>query len=102
MAGNNGQAYTASQTLVMPEVQIKGDAQANAAPAPNAPRKRNIALDLLPFTSVPFEGEDAIWAWGRLLLYGAVAYATWKPARTVSYVAMGAAGMSLLTSLSRR
>lgn len=98
--GTNGKPYTASQTLTMPEMVIKGDAP--STPSTPLKAKRNIAMDLLPFTAVPFEGEDAIWAWGRILLYGAVAYATWKPAKTVSYVAMGAAGMSLLTSLSKR
>lgn len=102
MAGTNGTAKP-SQTFVMPDTlvtPIPSD-QPVSGQAPTKP-KRNIAMDLLPFTAVPFEGEDALYAWGRLLMYGAVAYATYKPMRNVSYGAMAAAGMCLLTSLSKR
>lgn len=61
----------------------------------------NIGLALLPFTPVPFTGTDALYAWGRLLLYGAIAGATFRKYRMVSYVAMGAAGVSIMTSLSQ-
>ena len=39
-------------------------------------------------------------AYGRIALYGALSYITWKKARKVSYGLMSAAGLSLLTSLS--
>lgn len=107
MAGTNGQAYKPTTSyLDNPEVLVKGDPSTpvgEGAPLSAPPKaKRNIALDLLPFTAVPFEGEDALWAWGRLLMYSGIAYATYKPMRNVSYGAMACAAMSLLTSLSKR
>jgi hypothetical protein len=109
MAGSNGKTY------YMPEVPIVGSASGATDPSGEAPlpqqsngtvlasmaaTKSNIALDLLPFTGVPFSGSEAIWAWGRLLGYSAAAYLLWKPSRTASYVFAGAAAISLATSLS--
>jgi hypothetical protein len=111
MAGSNGKVF------YMPEVPIVGNAagatdpsgEAPVPPQPNgagtvlasmAGTKSNIALDLLPFTGVPFSGSEALWAWGRLLGYSAAAYMLWKPSRTASYVFAGAAAISLATSLS--
>lgn len=60
----------------------------------------NIPLAFFPFTPVPFTGKNAIWAYSRIGLYSIVAYAAWKKFRPLSYAAMGAAGVSVLTSLT--
>lgn len=59
-----------------------------------------IALALFPFTPVPLTGKDALMGWGRLALYGSIAYMTWKPARKISYGFAGAAIVSAITSIS--
>jgi len=58
-----------------------------------------IALGLLPFTPVPFKGPDMLIAWGRLAGYSILTYATYNKMRPLSYAFMGAAGVSLATSL---
>jgi len=61
---------------------------------------KKMGLAMLPFSSVTFDGEDALFAWTRLLLYSAGATLMWKRHRPTSYVLAGAAALSLLTSLS--
>lgn len=51
---------------------------------------------MFPVTPVPFSRWEA---WVRLGVYGALAMATWKRARTVSYVSIVAAGLSTASSL---
>jgi hypothetical protein len=59
-----------------------------------------IGTALVPFIGVPFTGSDAIYAWGRLLVYGSVSYLCWKRNKTIAYAAGAAAGVSLATSLA--
>lgn len=61
---------------------------------------RDAGLALIPVTPVGFTGRGSAMAWIRLLMYGSLACVTWKKNRTVSYLAMGAAGLSLTTSLA--
>ena len=58
-----------------------------------------ILVSLIPVTPVAFSGEDAVYAWLRLIGYSAAAYFTFSKARKLSYIAMTAAGLSLATSL---
>ena len=72
---------------------------------PNPPAKvdlEKLALGLIPFTPVQFTGPDALLAWGRLAGYGLLAYLTYNKMRPLSYIALGAAGVSLATSLSAK
>jgi hypothetical protein len=69
-------------------------------PAPTVSDASKIGLKLLPFTPVPFSGTEAMYAWGRLLGYGAIAGLTFTKHRKISYVAMSAAALSLVTSLA--
>ena len=85
-----------SNILQFDPVMIKAD---------NPPAKINfekIALGLVPFTPVQFTGPDAGLAWGRLAVYGLVAYMTYNKIRPVAYIALGAAGVSLATSLTAK
>jgi hypothetical protein len=67
---------------------------------PAAGRKINrLIIGCIPFTAVPFQGPDMLIAFGRLVGYSLLAYATFNRMRPVSYVFMGAAGVSLATSL---
>jgi len=59
-------------------------------------------LGLLPFTPVMFTGSDSLLAWGRLAGYSLLAYWTYNRMRPLSYVMMGAAGISLATSLTSK
>lgn len=61
-----------------------------------------IALAMLPITPVPFSGTGAIYAWGRLLTYGALSVMLYNKHKTASYVFAGAAGLSLVTSLAAK
>lgn len=85
--GNNGTVLESVAARVNSEVA-----------RPNAGTR--IALGLLPTTPVQFSGKDAFLAWGRLVGYSALAYFTFNKMRPASYVFMGAAGLSLATSLS--
>lgn len=58
---------------------------------------RRAALAMIPFTPVVF--SDPL-AWVRIGLYGTIAYATFKRSRPLSYAALGAAAMSISTSLA--
>jgi hypothetical protein len=60
----------------------------------------NPALALLPITPIPFEGPYALYAWGRLILYGGLAAMLYEKKKTAAYVLAGAAGLSVLTSLA--
>lgn len=59
-----------------------------------------IVLGLLPFTPVPFSGSDSLLAFGRIAGYSAIAYFTFTKMKNISYGFMGAAALSLATSLS--
>jgi hypothetical protein len=75
------------------------------APQPNTSAKiagSKIALAMLPITPVPFSGTGAIYAWGRLLTYGALSVMLYNKQKTASYVFAGAAGLSLVTSLAAK
>jgi len=72
----------------------------DTAPPATTPAKVNAALALLPFTPVPFSGSESFWAYGRIILYGVGATLVWEKHRKISYVLAGAAGLSLVTSLS--
>ena len=64
------------------------------------PNWQQFSLGLVPITPVPFtDSRTAAVAWVRLGLYGGIAAMTWGKSRTVSYVALGALGLSLVTSL---
>jgi hypothetical protein len=63
-------------------------------------QKSNIALALLPFTPVPFTGSESLLAYGRIALYGIAAGMAWEKHRQLAYILAGAAGLSLVTSLS--
>jgi len=62
----------------------------------------HILLGIVPFTPVQFSGSDALLAWGRLIGFSAIAYLTFNKMRPLSYAAMGAAGVSLATSLTAK
>lgn len=70
------------------------------APGTGDSASRPFALALLPFTPVQFGGQDSLLAYGRIALYGIAAGLTWEKHRKLSYVFAGAAGLSLVTSLS--
>ena len=59
-----------------------------------------IALAFFPLTPVSFTGPDMIYAIARVAGYSALAYFTYNKMRKVSYAFMGAAGVSLATSLT--
>lgn len=106
MNGSNGKTVDprAMMAAVMGEDQAPPVGNPDP-PAPQAPQAQKfglgaIGLDMMPFTPVPFIGRDALWAYVRLGAYGALSLATWKRARTLSYVFAGAAAVSVLTSLS--
>ena len=61
-----------------------------------------ILLGLIPFTPVQFSGKDATIAWGRLIGYSMLAYYTYNKMRPLSIACMGAAGVSLATSLTAK
>lgn len=63
-------------------------------------KARNIGLALVPFTPVPFKGTDAIYAWGRLVIYGGASALLYKKNKTIATGLLIAAGTSLLTSLA--
>lgn len=84
-----------TQTAPEADVQTHGGASPSTANG-----KVNIALAMLPFTALPFSGNTAIYAWGRLVLYGGLAVMLHSKHKTASYTFAGAAGLSLLTSLA--
>lgn len=73
----------------------------DAPPAPPASASKRspvgqLGTAMFPTTAVPFSRWEA---WVRLGVYGALAMATWKRARTVSYVSIAAASLSTASSL---
>jgi hypothetical protein len=82
------------KTLIMDPIEIKG----NPPPAP-VPSARRAIVGFIPFTPVPFTGKDSPIAFGRLVGYSLLAYLTFNKMRPASYALMGAAGVSLATSL---
>jgi len=95
------QAQPKFRVLGQDEEQPATDTQ----PAPDVsvkPAGSKIALAMLPITPVPFSGSGAIYAWGRLLTYGALSVMLYNKHKTASYVFAGAAGLSLVTSLAAK
>jgi hypothetical protein len=82
-----------SQTM-----QAAADTIADTVKKPGYGNK--LAVGLIPFSPVEFTGPDAIIAWGRLIGFSLLAYYTFNKMRPLSYAAMGAAGVSLATSLT--
>lgn len=68
----------------------------------NSKTMNNLILGFIPFTPVQLSGPDALIGWGRIAAYSLLAYATFNKMRPVSYIAMGAAGVSLATSLTAK
>jgi hypothetical protein len=83
-------------------VEIKAGAPPSQSNPPAKVDLEKLALGLIPFTPVQFTGPDALLAWGRLAGYGLLAYLTYNKIRPVAYIALGAAGVSLATSLSAK
>lgn len=79
----------------LPGANSESDSESNSGS--NSPAGSRLALALLPVTPVPLTEWQS---WVRLGLYGTAAYLTWPKAKTLSYIAMGAAGLSLATSLA--
>jgi hypothetical protein len=71
-------------------------------PNPHSRNYDKLILGLLPFTPVMFTGSDSLLAWGRLAGYSLLAYWTYNKIRPIAYIAMGAAGVSLATSLTAK
>lgn len=91
MSGTNGKTYLAAEYTAPPGSSVPARFDAG-----------KIAFKFLPTTPVGFTGEDAVYAWLRLALYGSVAYLSWGKARSLSYIAMGAAGVSAAVSFSTK
>jgi hypothetical protein len=89
--GNNG------KTMLRPVAKMGDD---TPAAQPQKSGTERIILGLLPFTPVPLTGPDFLLAWGRLAGYSLLAYWTFNKTRPISYAFMGAAGVSLATSLT--
>lgn len=85
-------------TLSQVNAQAAADKLSDTLKQPGYGNK--LAVGLLPFSPVQFSGPDALIAWGRLIGYSVLAYYTFNRMRPLSYAAMGAAGVSLATSLS--
>ena len=66
----------------------------------NGEMLRKFALSLIPFTPVPFTGENAWMSYVRLGGYLSLSYATWGRMRKLSYAFMGAAAVSAATSFA--
>lgn len=88
----------------MAEAQAKTTDEGKILEMPNIPafnaKNQRIGLAFIPFTPVPFSGEGAIWAWSRIAIYGTIAYFAWGKMKPLAYAAMGAAGISAMTSLA--
>jgi len=92
---------TASNILQFDPVEIKADSSPDR-PDPQKTNLEKLAIGLIPFSPVQFSGSDSLIAWGRLAGYSLLAYMTYNKMRPLSYIAMGAAGVSLATSLSAK
>ena len=82
------------------QIAMTATQQTAANPVDKMAGVKKFAFSMMPFVPVSFTGPDAIAAYTRLALYGTVAYVTFKKNRNISYIAMGAAGLSALTSMS--
>lgn len=103
MAGRNGKIYVGQDASLTDGTAAAQSAEPSVSQAITTTVKldfKKIALMMLPTSPISFTGDEAIFAWGRLALYGAVSYMTWGKARKISYAAAGCAGLSLITSLS--
>lgn len=90
--GNNGNGTNGNNQ--------QNDVPANGSTPPQTNGKKvQPGLALFPFTPVPFVGRGAPWAWARLGIYSGLGAITWKTNKQLSYVLMGAAGVSLMTSM---
>lgn len=87
----------ANNVLQFEPLEIKADAETKSKVD-----LEHFMLGLVPFTPVQFKGPDAMIAWVRLAGYGLLAYATYNKMRPLSYIALGAAGVSLATSLTAK
>ena len=72
------------------------------APVPAVPGNpfAKMALGLLPFTPLPLSGPDAWMGYTRMSVYALAAYLAWSKSRRLSYLLMGAGGLSAATSLA--
>lgn len=81
-------------------IQDQEAAKAQETPATN-PRKLNLGVAFLPFSPVSFsEPGHTMIAYIRLGVYTITGIALWEKHRKFSYAALGAAGLSLITSLT--
>lgn len=74
-------------------------------PTPQQPQFFNfgkIGQAMVPFTPVPFAGSGALYAWGRVIVYGTLAAATWKKNKTVAYIAAASTAISIASSLAAK
>ena len=76
-----------------------GASYLNTAMLPNMAK---FGLALVPFTPVPFTGNGALFAWGRLVLYGGVSALLFKRNRPLSVGFGIAAATCLATSLAAK
>lgn len=67
---------------------------------PTQPTSRKILLSIVPLTPAPITGKDAWIGWGRIVVYGGLAMASFKRSKPLSYGFMVATGVSLMTSMS--
>lgn len=90
-------------TTTAPDDQVIAATQSNGAPINAETSLRNpmakFGLAMVPFTPVAFTGTDALYAWGRLVVYGGLALGIYRKNKTLSTVFGVAAGVSVLTSL---
>lgn len=59
-------------------------------------------IAMLPVTPVPFTGNGALFAWGRLIGYGALTAMLYNRNKKAAMITGTAAALSLLTSLSAK
>jgi len=88
--GSNGKVQTMQPPVDMSGLPVN----------PEAFNIQKFMLGLLPFTPVPFAGPDMLLAVGRVAGYSLLAYWTYNKMRPASYAFMGAAGVSLATSIT--
>lgn len=64
------------------------------------PNMKKLGLALFPLAPVKFSGDEMLLAWGRILLYGGVAYLAWGKSKMIAYTAAGAAGACAISSIT--
>lgn len=89
----------ANSVLEADDVQTEAPASSPAVTNPKIDFSK-IALAVMPFTPVPFSGQNMIYAIGRVAGYSLLAYLTYNKMRPASYGFMVSAGISLVTSLT--